>query len=166
MTYATDLIASARKLLTGVAGEPPSSSDCNRAISTAYYAMFDCLCRLCADHIVGPTEPTSGNSDSWVRVYRSLDHKQVCEAVLKIRDLEKTSQIQVEYIGVLLKSVLEARGEADYNCGKNFNPIEANRLIGQADVVVELLQYPEPWKFDLDAFTKSLTVELFSRKRR
>jgi uncharacterized protein (UPF0332 family) len=166
VTYAIDLLASARKLLTGISGAPPSSSDCNRAVSTAYYAIFDCVCSLCANHVVGQVKSGSEHSEAWLRIYRSLDHKQVSEAVQKISSLDDTSQSHALFISTLLKAALEARGEADYNRNKNFEPKDTLRIIGEAEMVIELLQNPENWGLDLDAFAKNLTVELFSRKRR
>jgi uncharacterized protein (UPF0332 family) len=167
VTYATDLIASAKKLLIGDGGEPPSSSDCNRAVSTAYYAVFDCICSLCADHLVGPLEPDSLDSEAWVRVYRSLDHKQISEALPKVKGLAEDTQYFVTSIGAALKSLLEARGDADYNRNKNFDLREASEFINQASRIVDMIQDPEDfWGLDWDAFTKNLTVELFSRKRR
>jgi hypothetical protein len=42
-----------------------------RAVSTAYYAVFHALAKLCADELLGGTEP---RSDEYVRVYRALEH--------------------------------------------------------------------------------------------
>jgi uncharacterized protein (UPF0332 family) len=170
VTYAIDLLASARKLLTEMSGTPPSSSDCNRAVSTAYYAIFDCLCSLCANQLVGPVEPGSPASEAWVRVYRSLDHKQVSEALSKIEGLDEGTQYGVKIIQVALKSFLEARSDADYNRNKNFEPREALAFIGEASNIVHMISDANDpddlWGLDLDAIAKSLTVELFTRKRR
>jgi uncharacterized protein (UPF0332 family) len=167
VTYAIDLIASARKLLAETDGKPPSASDCNRAVSTAYYAIFDCLCSLCANHLVGPVDPDSQDSEAWVRVYRSLDHKQVSEALSKIEGLDDGTQYGVKVIQVALKSFLEARSDADYNRNKDFEPREALAFIGEASNIVHMIHDADDlWGLDLDAIAKSLTVELFSRKRR
>ena len=54
-----------------------------RAVSTAYYAMFHCLARNCADRLAGRAG-TVGNRPMWRRVYRAPDHRQAkarCESV-------------------------------------------------------------------------------------
>jgi uncharacterized protein (UPF0332 family) len=149
-----------------MSGAPPSSSDCNRAVSTAYYAIFDCVCSLCANHVVGQVKSGPERAEAWLRIYRALDHKQVSEAVQKVSGLDEVSQSYVLFISTLLKAALEARCEADYNRNRNFEHKDAFRIIGEAGTVIELLQNPETYGLDLDAFTKNLTVELFSRKRR
>jgi uncharacterized protein (UPF0332 family) len=171
VTYAKDLLTSAKKLLSEVEGTLPSASDCNRAVSTAYYAVFDSLCQLCANHLVGPIGSGSADNAAWVRAYRSLDHKQISEALNKIVGLDETTQRFVVSIGSIFKSCLEARNEADYNRDRNYKLREATRVVNEAEVVLIFLK--DPYFYDIDdtafdraAFAKALTVELFSRKRR
>ena len=52
----------------------PRRADLCRAISTAYYAMFHCLARTCADRLAG--RGLVGNRPMWRRVYRALEHGQ------------------------------------------------------------------------------------------
>ena len=54
-----------------------------RAVSTAYYALFHCLARTCADNLAGGVG-TVGDRPMWRRVYRALEHRQArtrCENV-------------------------------------------------------------------------------------
>jgi hypothetical protein len=43
-----------------------------RAVSTAYYAVFHALAKLCANELVGAR--TDVRSQEYIRVYRSLEH--------------------------------------------------------------------------------------------
>ena len=61
----------------------PRRADLCRAVSTAYYALFHCLARTCADRLAGRAGPV-GNRPMWRRVYRALEHRQArtrCENV-------------------------------------------------------------------------------------
>ena len=61
----------------------PRRADLCRAVSTAYYAMFHCLARTCADSLAGRSRSV-GNRPMWRRVYRALEHRQArtrCENV-------------------------------------------------------------------------------------
>ena len=61
----------------------PRQSYLCRAVSTAYYALFHCLARTCADRLAGRAG-TVGNRPIWRRVYRALEHRQAktrCENV-------------------------------------------------------------------------------------
>ena len=53
----------------------PRRADLCRAVSTAYYAMFHCLSRTCADSLAGRSRSV-GNRAMWRRVYRALEHRQ------------------------------------------------------------------------------------------
>lgn len=51
-----------------------------RALSTAYYAMFHCLCRCCADCMIG-TRSATRSEGAWRQTYRAVEHghtKSVC----------------------------------------------------------------------------------------
>ena len=53
----------------------PRRADLCRAASTAYYALFHCLARTCADSLAGRSR-TVGNRPMWRQVYRALEHRQ------------------------------------------------------------------------------------------
>jgi hypothetical protein len=52
-------------------GQRPREAFMRRAVSTAYYAMFHAICRLCADGLVGGIHARTA---PYLRVYRALDH--------------------------------------------------------------------------------------------
>ena len=61
----------------------PRRADLCRAASTAYYALFHCLARACADSLAGRSRAV-GDRPMWRRVYRALEHRQAktrCENV-------------------------------------------------------------------------------------
>lgn len=61
----------------------PRRADLCRAVSTAYYALFHCLARTCADGLAGRSGSV-GDRPMWRRVYRALEHRQAktrCENV-------------------------------------------------------------------------------------
>ena len=51
----------------------PRQTSLNRAVSTAYYAMFHALCRNCADTLVG-TAGSNRSIGAWQQTYRSVEH--------------------------------------------------------------------------------------------
>ena len=53
----------------------PRRADLCRAASTAYYALFHCLARTCADSLAGRSRAI-GSRPLWLRVYRALEHRQ------------------------------------------------------------------------------------------
>ena len=83
-----------------------------RAVSTAYYALFQALCKMCADRLVGWNQPW----EIFTPVYRSLDHGRTLN-VLSERGSDKTHPLgdDVESIGVAFKELQAAREWADYN---------------------------------------------------
>lgn len=67
-TMASRLIEAADTLLTE---GRRSTAYRRRAVSTAYYAVFHALAKLCADYI---TRSATHSTEEYSRVYRSLDH--------------------------------------------------------------------------------------------
>ncbi len=100
-------IDSARQLATSGKGRPRSAS-LRRAVSTAYYALFQALCATCADTLVGSRQPWS----VYTPVYRALDHYATVHA---LRDSFLASIPQLQRLGLLLKELQSAREWADYN---------------------------------------------------
>ena len=58
--------------LADVSARRPRRTDLCRATSTAYYALFHCLARACADALAG----AGGSRTAWRQVYRALEHGQ------------------------------------------------------------------------------------------
>jgi hypothetical protein len=50
-------------------------------VSTAYYAVFHALARICADRLIG-SSTTASEGAAWGQVYRALEHgfaRNACE---------------------------------------------------------------------------------------
>lgn len=67
-----DLIATARRTV-GASPGAPKQADLRRAVSSAYYALFHCLARCCADTLVGKTR-AHRSEPAWRQAYRALEH--------------------------------------------------------------------------------------------
>ena len=75
-----DLLRIAAGLAESGAGRPRRTDLC-RATSTAYYALFHCLAKTCADMLAGRS-PAKRRQPAWRQAYRALDHgeaKKRCE---------------------------------------------------------------------------------------
>ena len=67
-----DLLRIAADLVDANAGEP-RPTDLRRAVSSAYYALFHCLARNCADAADGGSQAPR-NAAAWRQAYRALEH--------------------------------------------------------------------------------------------
>lgn len=79
-----ELIETARDLASGTPHKPRQAA-LRCAVSAAYYALFHCLMRTCADSFVGATKAQRSDA-AWRQVYRALDHgncKKRCAQVDK-----------------------------------------------------------------------------------
>ncbi|MBC6437988.1 MAG: hypothetical protein GDA52_07600 [Rhodobacteraceae bacterium] len=73
------LIGTARRLVEHSGTKRPREADLRRAVSTAYYAMFHCLCESAANLLIGGG--TASRSDAaWRQAYRALNHGQARKA--------------------------------------------------------------------------------------
>lgn len=68
----SDFLLTAKEL-ANAANRKPRQSSLNRAISTAYYAMFHALARCCADTMIGGSGSVR-SKPAWRQVYRALEH--------------------------------------------------------------------------------------------
>ena len=82
---ASGLLATSRRLVRPDT-KRPSQASLRRAISTAYYAVFHALAKLCADRLVGATKVTRPNK-AWVEVYRGLIHGECVSACQGARNV-------------------------------------------------------------------------------
>lgn len=129
-----DWLATAERLARQEQRRPKQVS-LRRAISTAYYALFHALSKMCADELVGVTWP---DRKLWARAYRSLDHVETKKAFLKpeIRQLGTS----VEEIGGAFISLQEERHAADYDPGFLPGRKSTLDLIAQARRTVDLVR--------------------------
>jgi hypothetical protein len=91
-------------------GRRPREAFMRRAVSTAYYAMFHALARLCADQLVGGTHAKTA---AWARVYRALDHKPAKTVLRGVEAAGLASEIVG--FGEAFALLQERRYQADYD---------------------------------------------------
>lgn len=156
-------IENARLLATADKGRPRSAS-LRRAVSTAYYAVFQTLCATCADTLVGWRQPWR----VYTPVFRAPDHYATVHA---LREPFLAAIPQLQRLGLLLKELQSAREWADYNPEPRpdfepgareslFTRQEALRLINSAMEAIAIVD-----RLDQDARLK-LAVRLVARTRK
>lgn len=122
----------------------PREASLRRAVSTAYYALFQALCKTCADTLVGYSKPW----EAYTPVFRALEHSPTKQTLLQ-PFLAVTDDLR--QLGRAFKELHGAREWADYNPeprpnyeegrnATNFTRDEALRLIGLAEESVGLLR--------------------------
>ena len=134
------LVKSARRLL-GAARHKPSQADLRRTISTAYYAAFDALARLCADEIVG-SSPTKRALPEWSRVYRALNHgrSQIAAKELFVVTQGGASDRRLPDFCATLEKMRLLRLEADYDPAPlNLRRADVALLIDEVELAIAQL---------------------------
>ena len=118
----------------------------NRAVSTAYYALFHTLARLCADTIAG-TGKTRSNT-AWLQTYRALAHgfaKNACAQAHK-----KSFSAEIVRFADAFVELQRLRHDADYDPTKTFKRSDVLLQIERAErAVLDMRTAPRP---DLRAF--------------
>ena len=132
-----ELLAAARLLLKG-ARDRQDSAHARRAVSTAYYAMFHCLARTCADRLASsrgiPLRPGTRQT-----VYRSLQHRQAkrhCQNQRLISAYPEAIRAFAEGFATLQ----DRRRRADYDPTGVFAPSVARESVDQAEEFIQALQ--------------------------
>jgi uncharacterized protein (UPF0332 family) len=127
------LLEAADKLLQE---RPRSSAFKRRAVSTAYYAVFHALAKLCADTMLQSTVRTT---DEYARVYRALEHGPLKSAFGK-EPLKSHGTLR--RIGDLVVALQSERHRADYlpPIRNVFSQRDARNLIDQARQAVSLIE--------------------------
>lgn len=87
-------------------GSRPREIVLRRSVSSAYYAVFHAMCRLCADELVGVTAPVEDRA----AVYRSLEHGA-------LRSAAKSPRLSPNAQNILARAMTlqEKRHLADYD---------------------------------------------------
>jgi hypothetical protein len=98
-----------------------------RAVSTAYYAMFHALCRLCADTLIGGIH---WKTDAWNRVYRGLTHTGARKTLTNQKDLSDLPP-EVARFGVVFALLQQERETADYD------PVPFQRYFDATETLVD-----------------------------
>ena len=100
----------------------PRRADLCRAVSTAYYALFHCLARSCADSLAG----RAGSRRMWRRVYRALEHRQ---AKVRCEHVPSEFPDAVRRFGRTFVMLQGKRHYADY---------DPDRPVRKSDVVMDI----------------------------
>jgi len=113
-----------------ISEKPRSSAFRRRAVSTAYYAVFHAVAKVCADNLLEPVERTS---EEYERVYRALEHGTLKKA-FEQRKSPLSERESLRKVGELIVPLRSERFKADY-----FPPIQnvfsherAEELVAQA----------------------------------
>ncbi|MCY4445882.1 MAG: hypothetical protein OXC02_05405 [Rhodobacteraceae bacterium] len=133
----SELIDTAHHLVDRNSTGKPRQSDLNRAMSTAYYAMFHALCRNCADCVVG-TRHSLRSELAWMQAYRAANHSTVnsrCLNKLVMNQFPKNIQEFADSFVALQKK----RHQADYNPENEFTIYEVMTEIDAAQKGIEKL---------------------------
>ncbi len=135
-------IENAHMLATAEKGRPRSAS-LRRAVSTAYYAVFQAVCATCADALVGSEKPW----ELLTPVFRAPDHYRTAQALLQG---PPATTPELQRLGLRFSELLVAREWAGYNpeprpgykAATNdsaFTREEALRLIESAAEAIEII---------------------------
>lgn len=106
-----------------------------RAVSTAYYAVFHALARLCADELLG-SDSAARETEDYERVYRALEHKSM-KAVFesKLKDIRAFREI-----GDRVVSLQSKRHDADYRpSSHHVHEAEIHEILETARSIVNLI---------------------------
>ncbi len=142
----------------------PRQASLRRAVSTAYYAIFQAPCATCANKLVDASKPW----DVYTPVFRALEHGSTKQAFLQ-RSVVAT--VELQQFGIAFSELQAAREWADYNPeprpnykeGRNDAPFtrdEALRLIELAEDAIRIL-------YQLDDETRlKLATRLVTKSRK
>jgi hypothetical protein len=123
-----------------------------RAVSTAYYAVFHSIVKVCADYV---SRSATRSSEEYRRAYRALDHRQLKDAFRRspLKDHQTFGKI-----GVAVVKLQEERHDADYlpPVAGNFTYDRAAELVGLARDVVREIEKLKPANEDCRMLVISL----------
>lgn len=115
---------------------PRSAAYRRRAVSTAYYAVFHALAKICAETLLPDVRQTE---EEYSRVYRALDHGPLRNAFAQapLKD-----HPEVKKIGPIIVRLQNERHRADYAPPDKdiFAMTEVEELAAQAKFVVTQLR--------------------------
>ena len=103
----------------------PRRADLCRAVSTAYYGLFHCLARTCADGLAGRSRSV-GNRPMWRRAYRALEHGQ---ARTRCENAPSWFPEEVREFGRMFATQQDRRHFADY---------DPDYPVGKSDVIADV----------------------------
>ena len=111
----------------------PRRTDLCRAVSAAYYALFHCLARTCADSLAGQAG-TVGNRPMWRRVYRAPEHRQ---ARTRCENMPSSFPNGVRQFGRAFAMLQSRRHFADYDPDYPFSKSDVVADINNARTAID-----------------------------
>lgn len=132
-----ELIKTARRLTESLGRGQPRQSDLKRAVSTAYYALFHALCRICADGFIG-TKTADRSNPAWQQTYRSVEHGLAKNRCSENKIGEFPAEIR-NFAEEFVK-LQEKRHEADYNPISRFKLNDVVVAIDAAELAIKQLK--------------------------
>ncbi len=123
-------IKTARELIPTGQGKP-RNTNLQRAVSTAYYAMFHCLAGSCADTLIGGLHAGRG-SDTWTLTYRALNHRSA-KARCSDKESLKRFSAHIRVFAETFARMQEQRHRADYAPDAGFRKSQAIQRINEAE---------------------------------
>lgn len=126
-----ELLATA-KLLAEAGVKRPRQSDLKRAISTAYYALFDQIARDAANLLVGAA--SDSDYGIWRQTYRALDHGNAKNACALLKSLGFPESLC--HCGEAFILLQAARHKADYDPYHRVSRADAFDAITLADTAI------------------------------
>ncbi len=130
-----DLISAATHLLDEQRPGPPRQAFLKRAISTAYYAMFHCLCATGADCLVGASRR---NAKAWLQIYRAFDHGTIKRQCRNQGTISQSPE-STRNFGEKILELQEARHQADYNPASRYTLRQARNYVNAARKAINKL---------------------------
>jgi hypothetical protein len=125
-----ELIEVASNLLHSSSGRP-SRAALDRAVSTAYYALFHALCHLCVDRLVGWRNRSSKYWESVTPVYRLIDHGAAKRVLLQYAG-SKATPPELRRLAAVFIELQADRLLADYDPQPRFDVGDARHRIDLA----------------------------------
>lgn len=151
MTDHAGLLGTARRLAQASPSRP-RQSDLNRAISTAYYALFHAVARSNADRLVGTG--VNRSNKAWVQAYRALDHGSGKTACQQVPSLGFSPGLVI--VAQAFTALQEARHKADYD--PDFRPSRRDALAAVAQAELAIAELKQSTLQDRSAFAVQLLV--------
>lgn len=116
----------------------PRQATINRAISTAYYALFHALAGECVARTVGsPRSPRYW--EIVTPVHRSIEHSAAKKVFDKLAK-DRSTRSDLKLLADIFVELQSARHAADYDPGCRYSRRRALDLIGRARLAIETLR--------------------------
>jgi uncharacterized protein (UPF0332 family) len=155
MVNEKELLATARTLYSL---PHATSSDFDRSVSTAYYAVFSHICAQYCAMLFGASYV--GLSRARLQAYRAISHTEAKAACFEItKRMGYGFPDEIVLVAGLFITLQKEREEADYNPTRQFTQIESQLLVDQAELFIDCLA-------KVEAKHKIAFISLLATKRR